>query len=510
MSLYIIAVGGTGAKFVEALTHVAAAGLLGENTIRVLFVDPDEANGHINRAIETIYIYQECYRLLGNGQNREATEECTWMQSPMELFSPNLWSPLGSNVNRTLSSLFNYDNYKIGNGMRNLFDALYTEAEKETSLDMGFRGRPAIGSAVMSRVDNLSQAPWPDFFEKIKKDSGNGRDARIFLCGSAFGGTGASGFPTLGRLISDRLEAKDMNCRSSVKLGGVLLLPYFDFTVPGDIQNSEELYANPNDFLLNTEAALRYYRDQARKTFDLIYLLGTPNPSSVEQFSLGKGEQCNPPHFIELYAALAVRHFLNLSPKGSKPESRGQAVVIKRKHSEKIGWDDLPEDVKSQLLQTTRFAAAWATDMDQTLRDAHKDFESSVRLIPWMTEFFYHPLARKKDLPRLDQKIASLSVITQWCENYLQWLKSLHLSPDNRSTGVNLFNCNAFLDDGNKDKFRPEPAKLWELVGKEDESDTIARLKSKYLSPGVLKTDPKSGLVGVARSLYVISRQEWR
>ncbi|MEY3828127.1 MAG: hypothetical protein RLZZ148_2954 [Cyanobacteriota bacterium] len=103
MSLYIIAVGGTGAKFVEALTHVAAAGLLGENTIRVLFVDPDEANGHINRAIETIYIYQECYRLLGNGQNQEATKECTWMQSPMELFSPNLWSPLGSNVNRTLA-----------------------------------------------------------------------------------------------------------------------------------------------------------------------------------------------------------------------------------------------------------------------------------------------------------------------------------------------------------------------------------------------------------------------
>jgi hypothetical protein len=493
MSLYVIAIGGTGAKFVEALTHVAAAGLLGKNPVKILFVDPDAANGHITRAVNTINLYRDCYRLVHNPEDRKAKAECPWLQSSLNLFSPNLWSPVGESINRNLNSLFNYSNYAEGSEMRNLFDALYTLGEREMDLEVGFRGRPAIGSAVMSQVANLDQPPWPEFFAQVKKDLSvsQTKDVRIFLCGSAFGGTGAAGFPTLARMIANRLQDKDLNCRESVKLGGALLLPYFDFPVP---QNSEEIFARPQDFLLNTEAALRYYRDQAQTTFDIIYLLGCPELAPVEEFNLGKGKQCNPPHFLEIYAALAVKNFLELQPSGSEDSSRGKAAIISRNNSQQITWEDFPPDFQQPLKKTTRFAVALLTDLRKTLEQGETNFTQFSRLTPWGREFF-------DSAEELKKQREDLRTLTRWCDNYLTWLGNLHLSAGN-STEVNLFDCDTFYDRENQ-VIKDVSVHLGELMREQNKNDTIAQIKSQKLSAKILKTKPNTGVVGLARALYI-------
>ena len=43
---HIIAIGGTGAKFLESLIHLCAAGL-GPEKISPIIIDPDTANGNI-------------------------------------------------------------------------------------------------------------------------------------------------------------------------------------------------------------------------------------------------------------------------------------------------------------------------------------------------------------------------------------------------------------------------------------------------------------------------------
>lgn len=48
MSIYIIGIGGTGARCIEAIIHFAALGLFNQETLHLLFVDADETNGNLD------------------------------------------------------------------------------------------------------------------------------------------------------------------------------------------------------------------------------------------------------------------------------------------------------------------------------------------------------------------------------------------------------------------------------------------------------------------------------
>ena len=140
--------------------------------------------------------------------------------------------------------------------------------EKQADLSVGFRGRPSIGSAVVSRIraTGFSQGPWPDLINDIQADCANGDKPRINLFGSIFGGTGSSGIPTLGTLVSRQLGG----VRDAVEITASVLLPYFDFDIPDD----EDIYAEAKNFTLNTDAALQYLARLAGESFNCIYLVG--------------------------------------------------------------------------------------------------------------------------------------------------------------------------------------------------------------------------------------------
>lgn len=314
-TLYVIGIGGTGAKCLEAILQMAGVGLFTEDQIKMLFVDADETNGNLERARGSLKIYRRGYDLLKSEQRA-----CQWMQTELYSYTPDLWSPFGNTkINKDLESFFGYNNL-IQNDpeLGNLFDVLYTEDERKANLDVGFRGRPSIGAAIMSRLDlnNLDEQPWSSLIAQIKGDTGGSKKPKVFLCGSIFGGTGAAGLPTLGRLIDNKLNEE--NIRGSVKIACLFVLPYFQFQPTGKVAN-QEVYASCDQFLLNTEAALRYYRDQ-NQYFDKVYLLGNQNFSEYK-FSIGKNTQRNEPHFIELYAALAARHFLLYAQKEARKGS---------------------------------------------------------------------------------------------------------------------------------------------------------------------------------------------
>ena len=58
-------------------------------------------------------------------------------------------------------------------------------------MDKGFRGHPSIGASIMAQTALGEDEPWKTFRALVKTDT----DAKVFLAGSIFGGTGASGFP---------------------------------------------------------------------------------------------------------------------------------------------------------------------------------------------------------------------------------------------------------------------------------------------------------------------------
>ena len=197
----------------------------------------------------------------------------------------------------------------------------------------------------------------------------------VFLAGSIFGGTGASGFPTIAKIVKDKLN---------VKVAGALILPYFRFK-----SNDDELKAESEEFLINTETALKHYQ-QRNKTgdFDAVYLFGDESRVNVEN-ALGGPDQKNAPHFIELYAALAARHFFI---GGDKDGQTPQYFIIAREHNNQLKWTDLPDDnkgktVRKMIGQLAHFAFAFLSVYKPALQQIPKSSRDTYRAT-WYVDFF--------------------------------------------------------------------------------------------------------------------------
>ncbi|MBI1925183.1 hypothetical protein HYR99_13155, partial [Candidatus Poribacteria bacterium] len=354
MNYYVIGIGGTGAKCIEALTHLCAAGMMPgaekmpDGTLSppvklyALFVDPDKANGNLERARTTLDHYVDCKQLkLGN---------TNFLKTEIVRPKPDVWSPFDDGSPSRLDHFFKYYDLETTHpAAAHLFDVLYSPAEKNTQLDQGFRGHPSIGAAVMAKTIQLGQdEPWKTFREQLGNDTKVSGGAKIFLFGSVFGGTGASGLPTIARLIRDEKEIAQTNLR----LGGALVLPYFSFT-----GSTKELKASSENFLMNTKVALKYYNPERMSgIYNAVYLFGDESPSPVD-FHIGSGDQKNEPHFIELYAALAaIDFFKSQDPKGYS--------MLARHEANQLNWNDLPDGnegntIKQQMGHLARFTFAY-------------------------------------------------------------------------------------------------------------------------------------------------------
>ncbi|MGB8698835.1 MAG: hypothetical protein WCD18_05405 [Thermosynechococcaceae cyanobacterium] len=490
MSLYIVAIGGTGARCVEALIHLAAAGLLTQDRIQVLFIDPDESNGNLTRTRNTLKLYQDCRALV-----IDSAVATPWLQTPIE--SLEVWSPFQDGGNKTLGTFFNYESYRHNNTtLGHLFDVLYTKGERDAELDVGFRGRPAIGAAIMSqvRLERGGRDVWSQLIQNIELDLGQGKFPRVFLCGSIFGGTGASGFPTIGRLLKNRLDQAKASDR--VKLGGLLMLPYFQFSVPPG-QDPGDIYARPEQFLLNTEAALRYYQIQG--IFKSIYLLGDQDPATIKNFSIGKNNQQNDPHFIELYAALAVRHFF-LS------EETAPVVLLSRRTAQQITWDDVPDrtQVKTRLANTARFAFLWVANLEPELSQGKANIGEFQKLAPWFSKYFRPKgwFVSGKGLPDLNDDLQQegIRAIHDWCVSFLQWLGTLHYS-GGEVRNVQLFRANLFLDrNGQVLRTTEDFTRL--VLGAEGLEQANTASPKALKEQLALQSNGAPGSVGLAAALY--------
>lgn len=426
MGYYVIGIGGTGAKCVEALAHLCAVGMLPAENLYCLFVDPDRANGSLARATVTLRQYQACRELqFGDRKNIDI------FQTNVITGDPHVWSPFMDKQQPQLADFFEYNTLKAKNPRAALlFDVLYSETEKKTSLEMGFRGHPSIGAAIMARTVKLGEAePWQTFRKMISADVNAGQEAKIFLVGSIFGGTGASGFPTIARLIKNAIGKHE---EKFAKLGGALLLPYFTF-IPS--YKREEMRAAAENFLMNTQMALHYYHNRAKQQ-DIIYLMGESNPSPV-RFSIGSSEQKNEAHFIELYAALAAVDFF------IRPNPQGFAMLA-REQEDRIEWLDLPDGnssstIRPRLTRMARFAFSYLNVYFKALKNIREG--SQAERAPWYVDYF----ERNKNEMSKAEVDTKLEQIKEYCESFLLWLAQMQTS--SKKPALELVNYNPFAEE---------------------------------------------------------------
>ncbi|MEL7686798.1 tubulin-like doman-containing protein [Citromicrobium bathyomarinum] len=338
----IIGVGGTGAKVVESVLHFAAMGV-GPNSLRVGFVDQDRSNGNLNRALQVFESYRST-RAAWRGDDAVhrlgGAEECPLFKTDIEPLGEQdgLWIP-DDGAGTTLASVFGpmgEDQY--------LFDALFhtgddkTAEEQQLTLDDGFQGRPHIGAAVITDRAEQRSAFWDSVTETIKS-AGSGGAVRILLAGSVFGGTGAAGFPTIARLIRNRL--KDEGITRGVDIGGILMLPYFGYPNPNEDQDQNVALADEQ--LMQSRGALRHYEDMlgGEHIFDQLYMVGWNPLIRLEYHEKGSGDQRNPALLPEFVAGSAASRFF-LSERLPEEEGLQAIMVSARRDKNQFGWPDVP------------------------------------------------------------------------------------------------------------------------------------------------------------------------
>ena len=395
MGYYAIGIGGTGAKCLESLIHLAAAGMMPTNgDLHLLFVDPDTSNGSRARVEETLAHYVACKDQFYLGQTH-------LLKTKIVPADPILWTPF-KEANPSLNQFFHYENFKDSSAGK-LFDVLYSKVEKESTLEEGFRGHPSIGSAVMAKTVNLKEdETWRLFRKKISDDDG---EAKVFLAGSIFGGTGASGFPTIAQIVKDALD---------VKVGGALLLPYFRFMDDED----DKLKAKSDEFLMNTQTALKHYHLWNQTgVYDAVYLFGDESRTDVEN-ALGGPEQKNAPHFIELYAALAAIDFFG---KDFEEGQGSQYFMTARDKNNRLQWTDLPcgnngDAVRSRIEQLARFAFAYISVYHPALQKIAERNKEAYRA-SWFVDFF--------ERRNISIDPALLNTVEKYCSDFLLWLANI-------------------------------------------------------------------------------------
>lgn len=451
MSYYLIGIGGTGAKCLEAFVHLCGAGLLKDSQpVKIMYVDADVSCGNLTRTQSAADCYSKAQSI--------GFSDTGIFKNAIETFSP--WSPIGGEGCSNLDDVFQRDslvNKSEYKALGLLYDALFTEQERKTPLDKGFRGHPAIGAAVMGQsMTSESTEQWKSIEQQIDSD----KDARIFLFASVFGGTGAAGFPTIAKILKNNLK-KDEEGNLHAKIGGALILPYFQFP-PAPTEEESEMQAKVADFMLNTKSALKYYDENGLlgSVFTKIYLMGDNDLTSMKEFSLGSNSQKNDAHFIELYAALAAFDFFNKADFDDKADTpmiaRGDDT---EETIDKITWDDIPNvcasgNVKDKLAAYARFLYAYRNCILLSLEKCAAA-ESEKRSVAWYKDLVEK--AGRIDVYNDRYVMESFRALGDYAEKFFSWWQQIIQGNDKRNVELlnkQLLNANIWQNDTKLDIYQ--------------------------------------------------------
>lgn len=330
--LFVIAVGGTGMRCLEAFTHLCAIGMFDNQEIEVLTLDTDQNNGNKAKVENLIQLYSRIKSSDGNS----SPNADTFFSAKLNLhrFWTNYEGPGRENY-RNISKL-NTGTPKEQEENKLLSDLFLDKSSvQEFNLAHGYRAQTHLGSQLMyhgiveaarslasGKDVKVEEKELETFLGRLEKAGSN---AKVFIFGSVFGGTGASSIPVLPKAFQDAIKirsgGKSSLDLSQTKFGSTLLTEYFSFKKPDLKQMStkdDSVVADSSFFPLNSQAALHFYQNDptVQSTYKRLYLIGWPVESKVLGDEKGDGKtitgganQKNPCHITEMMCACAAYDF---------------------------------------------------------------------------------------------------------------------------------------------------------------------------------------------------------
>lgn len=317
--LYVFGIGGTGSRVLKSLAMLLASGVKLQNgfdTVVPLIIDPDAANGDLNRTADILTKYQNIFKAVGENNQMFGTKILTLKQLVDENL-PNVSDHFKFGMTNTGQKFGDFIDYNgLDKENRALIDLLFSPENLEADMTVGFKGNPNIGSVVLNRF--ADSAEYKEF-----TNSFNPGDA-IFIISSIFGGTGASGFPLLLKNLRVNNPAIVNSSEISTSIiGAITYLPYFK--VSNTDNNGQAI--DSSTFYSKSKAALSYYQHaifDKEESLDAFYYLGDYSNNNMP-YAEGKSEQKNNAHFLELAGALSIIDFT----KDFQSFGNGQNTTIK-------------------------------------------------------------------------------------------------------------------------------------------------------------------------------------
>jgi len=340
--LYIFGIGGTGARVLKSLTMLLAAGVeCGADTIVPIIIDRDMSNKDLSRTKLLMEDYIQVNKIAETkGKNR-------FFKTKIELLNNELFLQLKDNTQKF--------NEFIGKGTMSkenqaLMDMLFSKETLNLDMTAGFQGNPNIGSVVLNQFDDN------DVFKAFANDFKDGD--KIFIISSIFGGTGASGFPLLRKILqtpnvkgADGQDLSNWGLVNKASIGAISVLPYF---IVGSA--NDDSLVNSDTFIDKSRAALSYYKTEDKK-LDALYYIADKLTTTYEHHKGGDAQK-NDAHFVELAAALAVLDFVNPENESKNIHRNNDNSIERTTYKEfginaedaEINFNNLADETKKLLI----------------------------------------------------------------------------------------------------------------------------------------------------------------
>lgn len=289
--IYIFCIGGTGSRVMRSLTMLLATGVNPDaDEIVPVIIDPDAANADLTRAVELI----NSYNAVSDQLEPTAGNPDRFFKTKITGVTPGYALRVRDTEDKTFGRFIALSSMSRAN--RAMVRTLFSDRNLDSSMTVGFKGNPNIGSVVLNQVARSAD------FDAFANSFSEGDS--IFIVSSIFGGTGASGFPLLLKTLRTGTDFPNHSLINKARIGAVTVLPYFKVT------RDEMSEIDSSTFISKTKSALAYYEDNisGEGGADALYFLGDTVSTTYENHE-GGSQQSNLTHLIEFLAATAVIDF---------------------------------------------------------------------------------------------------------------------------------------------------------------------------------------------------------
>lgn len=291
--LYVFGIGGTGSRVLRSLTMMLASGVhVPISEIVPIVIDPDQANADLTRSVTLMNDYAQINSMLTFSEGNHNQ----FFKTRLEKLLNNYTLVIKDTNDKEFRQFIDLSSMSMEN--QAMTQMLFSDQNLHSSMEVGFKGNPNIGSVVLNQIVNSDGfTTFANSFEQGDK---------IFIISSIFGGTGSSGFPLLLKTLRKNKSIPNFANINQAVIGAVTVLPYFR------LESNEDSEIDSSTFISKARSALAYYEKNisANHQINALYYLADDLTNTYENNEGGANQQ-NAAHLIEFMAATAIVDFCN-------------------------------------------------------------------------------------------------------------------------------------------------------------------------------------------------------